>query len=41
MMQIKDEMKSKAIVAIVLLGLLIFGLFRGDFAETWQNGATL
>ncbi len=40
-MRIRSEMRSKVVIAIVLFGLLVFGIFKGDFVETWQNGATL
>ena len=40
-MRIKSEMKGKVIIMAVLLALLVFGIFTGDFVETWQNGATL
>ena len=36
-----SEMKGRAIVLALLLGLLVFGIIMGDFVETWRNGATL
>ena len=34
-------MTTKAIVLVLVIALLIYGITIGDFMETWRNGATL
>jgi hypothetical protein len=34
-------MKIQIILMFVLVGMLAFGLYNGEFTETWQNAGTL
>ena len=40
-MKMKIKIQIQIIFMVVLVGMMAFGLYSGEFTETWQNGGTL